>query len=86
MSKNTIKFTKAAIENLPISVKGKRLEFYDTKTNHLLVRVSSTGRKTFQVYLERHAKTLKRSWKADQRNFEIHLAKTIGKKKLSTIS
>jgi integrase len=50
MSKNTIKFTKAAIENLSTPTKGERLEFYDTKTNHLLVRVSSTGRKTFQVY------------------------------------
>lgn len=146
MAKQIINFTKAAIESLPLPQEGQRIEFYDSKVNHLLVRVSSTGRKTFQVYrwyagkpsritigtypdlsieqvrkeaeklnadfakgenpadkkralqkemtfanlfteyLERHAKTKKRSWKADQEAFTRHLANTIGSKKLSTIS
>jgi len=50
MAKNEINFTKAAIEKLPIPEKGKRVEFYDTKNNHLLIRVSSSGLKTFQLY------------------------------------
>jgi integrase len=50
MAKETINFTKAAIESLPLPEPGKRAEYYDSKTPHLLVRVSSTGRKTFQVY------------------------------------
>ena len=50
MAKQTINFTKATIDSLPLPVKGQRLEFYDNKVNHLLVRVSATGRKTFQVY------------------------------------
>lgn len=45
-----INFTKKAIDNLPLPGEGKRLEFYDTKVSRLLVRVTSTGRKTFQVY------------------------------------
>lgn len=47
---STINFTKAAINNLPIPEKGNRFEFYDSKKKGLLVRVSPTGRKTFQVY------------------------------------
>lgn len=50
MAKQTITFTKAAIDSLPLPAEGQRLEFYDTKSSHLLVRVSTTGRKTFQVY------------------------------------
>ena len=50
MTKQIINFTKANIESLPLPEKGKRLEVYDTKIQHLLVRVSSTGIKTFQVY------------------------------------
>lgn len=45
-----VNFTKKAIDNLPLPDDGKRLEFYDSKVSHLLVRVTSTGRKTFQVY------------------------------------
>lgn len=50
MAKNVINFTKAAIDSLPLPKEGQRIEFYDSKVNHLLVRISSTGRKTFQVY------------------------------------
>jgi len=147
MAKQAINFTASEIEALPLPEKGQRLEFYDMKVNHLLVRVSSTGRKTFQVYrwhqgkpsrinigvwgsgltveqvrkeaekinaqfavgenpadklkrqreemtfaelfdiyLERHAKIKKGTWKEDQRYYERHLASSIGSKKLSTIS
>lgn len=50
MAKQVINFTKSAIDNIPLPPEGQRLEFYDSKTSHLLVRVSATGRKTFQVY------------------------------------
>ena len=40
----------------------------------------------FTEYLERHAKTKKRSWEADQEAFTRHLANTIGRKKISAIS
>ncbi len=50
MARNEINFTKAAIEKLSIPGKGERIEFYDTKNNHLLIRVSSSGLKTFQLY------------------------------------
>jgi integrase len=50
MAKNKINFTKPVLENLPLPEKGKRDEYYDTKIDHLLLRVSSTGRKTFQLY------------------------------------
>lgn len=146
MAKQAINFTAAEIEALPLPQKGQRLEFYDIKVNHLLVRVSSTGRKTFQVYrwydgkpsrvtigvwpdlsieqvrkeaqklnadfargdnpadklkrqreemtfaelfniyIERHAKIKKGTWKEDQRYYERHLEAAIGRKKLSTIS
>jgi len=47
---NTFSFTKASISALPSAPSGQRLEFYDSKVSHLLVRVSPTGRKTFMVY------------------------------------
>jgi len=50
MAKRKINFTQTEINNLPLPEAGKRLEFYDTKVNHLLCRVSSKGLKTFQVY------------------------------------
>ena len=50
MAKQKINFTKAAIDSIPLPGPGTRSEYYDNKTPYLLVRVSSTGRKTFQVY------------------------------------
>ena len=50
MARQEINFTKAAIENLQPPPAGSRLEVYDTKTQHLRVRVSHTGRKVFEVY------------------------------------
>ncbi len=45
-----MRFTKPIIANLPLPEKGERYEVDDTGEKHLLVRVSSTGRKVFQVY------------------------------------
>ena len=50
MARKEINFTKAAIDNLRAPAPGARLEVYDTKTQHLRVRVSHTGRKVFEVY------------------------------------
>ena len=50
MARQEINFTKAAIENLQAPPSGGRLEVYDTKTPHLRVRVSHTGRKVFEIY------------------------------------
>ena len=50
MARQEMNFTKAAIENLQAPAPGSRLEVYDTKTPHLRVRVSHTGRKVFEVY------------------------------------
>ena len=49
MARQEINFTKAAIENLQAPPAGSRLEVYDTKTPHLRVRVSHTGRKVFEI-------------------------------------
>ena len=40
----------------------------------------------FAMYLERHAKQRKRTWREDQRYYDRHLANTLGRKKLSTIT
>ena len=40
----------------------------------------------FEVYMERHAKQRKRTWREDQRYYDRHLATTLGRKKLSTIT
>ena len=50
MARQEINFTKAAIENLQAPTPGSRLEVYDTRTQHLRVRVSHTGRKVFEIY------------------------------------
>jgi len=144
MAKQKIKFTKTTLTAVSLPEKEKRLEIYDTVENQLLVRVSSTGRKVFQIYrwfegrpvrvkigefpewsvenarkkarsikadldnginpndidrsrreemtfadlfgiyLERHAKLKKRSWREDQRRYEKHLV-NLANKRLSTI-
>lgn len=50
MAKKKVRFTKPIITNLPLPDKGKRYEVYDLGEKQLLVRISSTGRKVFQVY------------------------------------
>jgi len=44
-----IKFTKKALEALPIPPDGQRMVYHDTETPGLSLRVSSTGTKTFSV-------------------------------------
>ncbi len=50
MAREELNFTKLAIDPLEPSPDGKRRYVYDNKENGLLVQVTSTGRKTFQLY------------------------------------
>jgi integrase len=50
MAKNEINFTKANIDGLQPPGKGQRETYYDTKTEGLQIRVSSSGVKTFCVF------------------------------------
>jgi integrase len=50
MATDRINFTKAAIQALPVPEPGKRAYHYDSKTRGLVVSVTETGAKTFQVY------------------------------------
>ena len=47
-------------------------------------RTEMTFRELFEIYMERHAKTRKRSWQADLNNFRLYL-EPLGKKRLSEI-
>ena len=145
MAREEICLTKLSIDQLEVAPDGKRRYVYDSKESGLLVQITGTGRKTFQLYkkhmgspirvtigtfpqysveqarkkareiktsldvgqnpndtlrekrqemtfaelfqeyLDRYAKTEKRTWEADVRNFEVHIAGTLGKKKLSSI-
>lgn len=46
---NKFKFTKSAIDDLPIPEAGKRVEYQDTEIKSLRLRVSAGGSKTFSV-------------------------------------
>jgi integrase len=145
MAREEINFTKLSVGSLQSSPDGKRRYVYDIKENGLLVQITGTGRKTFQlykkhrgnpvrvsigtfpeysienarkrareikasldagenpndttraqrqemtfadlfqVYLERHAKIRKMTWREDERYYERHLL-LIGKKRLSELS
>jgi len=142
--KNKINFTKRALEALPVPKNGIRDTHHDKKTPGLILRITSTGTKSFvlyrriqgrpqrvtlgrfpsmtveqarnaviktnaqiaegknpnvekkavrdemcldalfELYLERHAKVHKKSWKGDYDQFEIHLQEW-RTKKLSSI-
>jgi integrase len=45
-----------------------------------------TFTKLFELYLERHAKSNKRTWQEDQTKFDMHIKSAIGNRKLSTIT
>lgn len=45
-----ISFTKRKIDNLPLPAKGKRAYYQDSKLDQLLLQVTSSGSKSFQVY------------------------------------
>jgi integrase len=145
MAKNEVNFTKATLEQAAAPVGTARFYLHDERESGLVLQVTSTGRKTFQlykkhmgkpirvtigtfpdltveqarkkareikvsltngenpndklkqqrqemtfaglfeIYIERHAKTKKRSWKADQEAFDRHLG-ALGRKKLSTVT
>ena len=46
---NNLKFTKTALQNLPLPEQGKRATYYDTATPKLALRVTAAGSKTFYV-------------------------------------
>jgi integrase len=50
MAKNMMNFSKGRIEALALPVNGQRLEFHDTQAKGLLLRITSTGTKTFCFY------------------------------------
>lgn len=50
MSSNRINFTKRALEALPSAPAGKRIDYHDTKTQGLTLRVSASGTKTFSFF------------------------------------
>lgn len=47
---NTFAFSKQRIEALPLPPAGQRIEYHDSRTNHLTLRVSSTGNKSFSLF------------------------------------
>lgn len=49
MDDNRLKFTKQALEKIPPAPPGKRVDYYDMKTDGLTLRVTSTGAKSFSV-------------------------------------
>jgi len=48
--KNTINFTKKALDSLPIPVGDSRPSYYDEQVNGLLIRVTSKGTKSYMVF------------------------------------
>src|ERR1700753_2599690 len=50
MGKNTLNFTKIALEALPVPKDGARVIYHDSKTNGLQLRVTSNGVKTFSMF------------------------------------
>ena len=47
---NRIRFTKKVLDKLPLPPVGKRVDYFDTNTNHLTLRVSHVGTKAFVLY------------------------------------
>ena len=47
---NKISFTKKVLDKLPLPPLGKRVDYFDTSTNHLTLRVSHVGTKAFVLY------------------------------------
>ena len=47
---NKISFTKKVLDKLPLPPVGKRVDYFDTTTNHLTLRVSHVGTKAFVLY------------------------------------
>ena len=47
---NKISFTKKVLDKLPLPPVGKRVDYFDSGTNHLTLRVSHVGTKAFVLY------------------------------------
>ena len=47
---NKISFTKKVLDKLSLPPVGKRVDYFDTSTNHLTLRVSHVGTKAFVLY------------------------------------
>lgn len=56
---NRLNFTKRVLQELPLPESGKRSYFYDTRINGLVLQVTSTGAKSFQVYRKLHNKPVR---------------------------
>lgn len=57
MAKLEFNFTKQSIDDLPVPEPGKRIEAYDKKVPGLVVRVTSTGKRSFAVLKKVRGKT-----------------------------
>jgi hypothetical protein len=53
-------FIKATLENLPAAPAGKRDLYYDLRSQHLALRVTDRGTKTYMVYRWANGRPLKR--------------------------
>lgn len=69
---------------------GEYAKRVDADEDVLTTRKDATEEKTlnefFQTFLTRHAKPHKKSWKYDEGNYNTHVAKALGNKKLSAIN
>jgi integrase len=59
MAREEISFTKSTIDLLEPPMDGKRRYIYDTKENGLLVQITGTGRKTFQLYKKHQGRPIR---------------------------
>ena len=56
---NKFAFTKKRIDSLLTPEKGKRIQYYDEKTSGLIIRITDTGNKSFQVYKKAGTKPIR---------------------------
>jgi len=59
MAKNAVNFTKAALEQAQAPVGEKRFYLHDERESGLVLQITSTGRKTFQLYKKHMGKPVR---------------------------
>jgi integrase len=59
MAREELNFTKLSVGSLQPSPDGKRRYVYDIKENGLLVQITGTGRKTFQLYKKHQGRPIR---------------------------
>ena len=59
MAKNEINFTKAALEQAHAPADDKRFYLHDERESGLVLQITSTGRKTFQLYKKHMGKPIR---------------------------